>query len=128
MRAPETHVRPEDIARQPSLSGALALGAAAAGLDLEKEVHVPLGIDAGQWSRMRNGTAGWDWKKIRAVCDLFGNDALILWMLYQRGYDLHSLRKRETETERKLREAEERIARLEHEREVERRLLRELRA
>lgn len=125
MKTPETHVRPEDIARQPSLSGALALGAASAGLDLEKEVHIPLGIDAGHWTRMRSGTAGIQWDKLEAVCDLYGNDAPILWMLYQRGYDLHSLRKRETETERALREALERLAAMEHERDIERRAIRE---
>lgn len=126
MKGPESVVRPEDIARQPTLSGALALGAAAAGLDLEKEIHIPLGIDAGQWSRMRNGTAGWDWKKINAVCDLFGNDALILWMLYQRGWDLHALRKRETETERENRDLREKLAQLELQREIEHRVMREL--
>lgn len=118
-------VRPDDVARQPSLSGALVLGAAAAGLDLEKEVHIPLGIDAGHWTRMRSGTAGIQWKQLAAICDLFGNDAPILWMLYQRGYDLNSLRKRESETEKELRLAQERIAELEHEREIERRAIRE---
>lgn len=116
--AAASEVRIEDIARQTTIAGALAIGAAAAGLDLEKEVHIPLGIDAGQWSRIRHGTAGWDWKKIQGVCDLFGNDAVVLWMLHQRGYDLHSLRKRETETERKLREAQERIAELERDKRV----------
>jgi hypothetical protein len=70
-------------------------------------VHIPLGIDAGHWTRMRSGAAGIQWDKLEAICDLCGNDAPILWMLYQRGYDLHSLRKRETETERALREARE---------------------
>jgi hypothetical protein len=107
MRTQETQVRPEDIARQPSLSGALALSAAAAGLDLEKEIHIPLHIDAGHWTRMRTGTAGIQWKQLAAICDLTGNDAPILWMLHQRGYDLHSLRKRENEVERELREARE---------------------
>jgi hypothetical protein len=125
MKGPETFVRPEDIARQPTLSGALALGAAAAGLDLEKEVHIPLGIDAGHWTRMRSGAAGIQWDKLKVICDLYGNDAPILWMLYQRGYDLHSLRKRETETQQKLREAEERIRELEQERAIERRVVRE---
>lgn len=59
--------------------------------------------------------------------DLCGNDAPLLWMLDQRGFDLSSLRKRETETEKKLRLAEERIQQLEREREVERRLFRDLR-
>jgi len=124
MKGSESSVRPEDIARQPSLSGALALSASAAGLDLEKEIHLPLGIDAGHWTRMRTGTAGIQWKQLAAICDLTGNDAPILWMLHQRGYDLHSLRKTETETERRLREAEERIVQLEHEREIERRAIR----
>jgi len=39
-------------------------------------------------------------------------------MLYQRGYALNSLRKRETETEGALREAQERIALLEHDKRV----------
>jgi len=55
------------------------------------------------------------------------NDAPLLWMLQARGYDLSSLRKRETETERALRIANERISQLEQEREVERRLFRDLR-
>ena len=36
-----------------------------------------------------------------------GNDAPLLWMLHARGYDLYSLRKKETETERMLRLAKE---------------------
>lgn len=126
MKAPETEVRPEDIARQPSLSGALALSAAAAGLDLEKEIHIPLGIDAGHWTRMRSGTAGIQWKQLAAICDLTGNDAPVLWMLHQRGYDLYSLRKRESELEKQLREARERLAEIEHEREIEMRAVRQL--
>lgn len=125
MKSPEIHIRAHDIARQPTLTGAIALGAAAAGLEMEKELHIPLGIDAGTWSRMRSGTAGYQWKHLDGLCDLIGSDAPVLWMLHQRGYDLHSLRKRETETERELREARERIAELEREREIERRAIRE---
>ena len=128
MKGKESIVRPEDIERQPTLASALALGATAAGLDLEKEVHVPCGIDAGHWSRMRQGKAGIQWEKLKAICDLCGNDAPILWMLHQRGYDLHSLRKRETETERENRELREQLAALKAERAVELRLYRQLRA
>lgn len=104
--------------RQRSLAGALAVGATAAGLDLEKEVHIPLGIDAGHWTRMRSGAAGIQWEKLEAICDLYGNDAPILWMLHRRGWDLHSLRRQETDTERQLREARERISELEHDKRV----------
>lgn len=58
----------------------------------------------------------------------FGNDAPLLWMLHTRGYDVNSLRRKETETEKALRLANERIAQLENEREIERKLIRELRA
>lgn len=112
LKGPESSVRVEDISRQKSLSGALAVGAAAAGLDLEKEVHIPLGIDAGHWTRMRSGAAGIQADSLFAICDLFGNDAPILWLLSQRGWDLHSLRKRETETEAALRLERENSARL----------------
>lgn len=96
----------------------MALGAAAAGLDLEKEVHLPLGIDAGHWTRMRSGAAGIQWDKLEQICDLFGNDAPILWMLHKRGYDLHSLRRCETQVERALREAREHIELLQHDKRV----------
>jgi hypothetical protein len=118
LRGQPSTVRVDDIARQPSLGGALAIGAAAAGLDLEKEVHIPLNIDAGHWTRMRSGAAGIQWDKLVAICDLFGNDAPLLWMLHQRGYDLHSLHKRETEIERELRVAKHRIAELERDKRV----------
>ena len=118
LKSHATHVRAEDIARQSTLSGAIALGAMSAGLDLEKEVHIPLGIDAGHWTRMRSGAAGIQWDKLDAICNLYGNDAPILWMLYQRGYDLHSVRRRESETESALREAQERIDALERDKRV----------
>ena len=35
--------------------------------------------------------------------DACGNDAPLLWMLHNRGYDLHSIRRRESETERQNR-------------------------
>jgi hypothetical protein len=41
--------------------------------------------------------------------DACGNDAPLYWMLHQRGYDLCSLRKTESETQRKLRLAQEEI-------------------
>lgn len=44
--------------------------------------------------------------------DLCGNDAPVMWMLHQRGYDLHSLRKLESETERENRQLREENAAL----------------
>lgn len=120
-------VAPAMVAMQPTLGEAIDLCAKVAGLE-GKQVESDLKLDKAQWSRWKSGGEGVVWPKLQAVMDRCGNDAPLLWMLHSRGYDISSLRKRETETERKLREAEERIKRLEHEREVERRLFRDLRS
>lgn len=108
-------VRPEEVARKQSLGSAIELCAELAGFSLDKELQQTLDVDKGQFSRWQSGQEGIKWEKFAALMNVCGNDAPVLWMLYQRGYDLHSLRKRETETEQKLREAEERIRKLEEE-------------
>lgn len=122
-----TQVTDQEIARETTLGGAIALCAKAAGLE-PKQVQAELKLDKAQWSRWESGQEGVIWPKLAAVMDHCGNDAPLLWMLQARGYDLSSLRKRETETERELRMAREEIERLKAEREVERRLFRDLRA
>jgi hypothetical protein len=121
-----SEVTPQEIAREKSLGGAIGLCAKAAGLE-PKQVQDGLKTDKAQFSRWTDDKEGIVWAKFAALMDLCGNDAPLLWMLDQRGFDLTSLRKRETETEKKLRLAEERIQQLEREREVERRLFRDLR-
>ncbi|WP_157443340.1 hypothetical protein [Curvibacter lanceolatus] len=95
---------------------------------MPKEVQDALKADRSQFSRWTDDKEGITWSKLSALMDVCGNDAPLLWMLNARGYDLTSLRKRETETQRELREAREEIERLKQEREVERRLFRDLRA
>lgn len=119
-------VTPQELAREATLGGAIGLCAKAAGLE-PKQVQDKLKTDKAQWSRWESGAEGVVWPKFVALMDLCGNDAPLLWMLHARGYDLSSLRRRETETEKLLREAQERIQQLEHEREIERRLFRDLR-
>ena len=109
-------VRPEEVARKQSLGNAIELCAELAGFSLDKELQQTLSVDKAQFSRWLSGTEGVIWPKLEKLMDQCGNDAPILWMLYQRGYDLHSLRKRETETERLLRE--ERDARLDAEKKL----------
>lgn len=97
-------VRPEEVARKQSLGNAIELCAELAGFSLDKELQQTLGVDKAQFSRWLSGTEGVIWPKLEKLMDECGNDAPILWMLHQRGYDLHSLRKRESETEKRLRE------------------------
>lgn len=108
-------VRPEEVARKQTLGSAIELCAELAGFTLDKELQQTLDVDKGQFSRWQSGQEGIKWDKFAALMDVCGNDAPVLWMLHQRGYDAHSLRKRETETERRLRLAQERIAQLEAE-------------
>lgn len=125
-------VTAQEIAREKTLGGAIGLCVKAAGYE-PKEAMEALKVDGksldkAQWSRWESGQEGVVWPKFAALMDFCGNDAPLLWMLHARGYDLGSLRKRESETEKELRIAREELARERKERELERRLFRELRA
>jgi hypothetical protein len=95
-----------------SLGAAIELCAKAAGLEPKQvmaQLKGPAGnpLDKAQWSRWTSGQEGVIWEKLSGLMDACGNDAPLLWMLMARGYDLHSLRKRETALERELRQARE---------------------
>jgi hypothetical protein len=129
-RPPMTAVDPTLIARQPSMSKALALCQTLSGKD-DAQFYGESGIvkDQAQWSRiMGPSNHNFPHDKFNLFMDKAGNEAPLLWLLYSRGYELSSLHKRETETERENRTLREQLARERTEREVERRLFRELRA
>lgn len=117
-----TVVTETEVAREKSLGGAIELCAKAAGFSLDKELQLALGVDKAQFSRWHSGQEGIVWPKFTRLMDLCGNDAPLLWMLHQRGYDIGALRKRETELERELRTERERAEKAE----AENRLLRNL--
>lgn len=104
-------VSPQEIARKPSLGGAIELCAEVAGLE-PKQIQAGLGLDKAQWSRWTTGQEGVVWAKVAALMDLCGNDAPLMWMAHARGYDLSSMRKRETEMERQIRALREENAAL----------------
>jgi hypothetical protein len=118
-------VTPEEVARERTLGGAIDLCAKAAGL-VPKQIQDALHSDRAQFSRWTDDKEGILWSKLRALMDLCGNDAPLLWMLRDRGYELTSLRRQESELERKLRLTLERLAKLEEERRIERNLLSEV--
>lgn len=107
-----TEVRPDEVARKQSLGGAIELCAELGGYALDKSLQQALGVDKAQFSRWQSGTEGVLWPKFVRLMDECGNDAPVLWMLHQRGYDLHSVRRRETETERENRMLREEVAAL----------------
>lgn len=96
-----------EIARKLSWPGALELCAEAAGYCLDKQASAELGMDKARWSRIKAGQEGIKWEQLKAFMEAMGNPVPVLWMLHQCGFDLHSVRRRETETERELRQARE---------------------
>ena len=94
----------------------------------DKAVALDADIDPATLSRAKAGQARLSEADMDAFMDATGSEApLIAWLL-RRGYDPRSLRKLESETERELREAREELSRIKAEREIEMRLIRELRA
>lgn len=102
----------EAVKRQKTLGGSITLCASTAGFDMDKQLSSKLKVDKAQLSRWQSGTEGILWQKLDLVMDVCGNDAPVLWQLHQRGYDLNSLRKRESETERENRLLRDQVAAL----------------
>jgi hypothetical protein len=102
-----TEITNNEVLREKSLGGSIALCLKAAGyepkeaMDAIKVNGKPL--DKAQWSRWESGSEGVIWPKFTALMDFCGNDAPLLWMLNDRGYDLESIRKRETEIQKENR-------------------------
>jgi len=121
-------VRPEEVMRKRTLGDAIELCADLSMFDSDKKLIDELGGDKAQFSRWKSGQEGIVWTKFVKLMDVCGNDAPLLWMLHQRGYDLYSLRRQETELERELRATREELAQERAEREIERRLFRDIRS
>ena len=103
------------IAKQPSMTSALQLCKTLSGLD-DKAFYGVGGIvkDQAQWSRIMNaGAHNFPQDALNMFMDKAENEAPLLWLLYSRGYDLESLRHRETEMEKRVRLAEERALKAE---------------
>lgn len=96
------------VHRQKSMTAAIALCVQAAGL-AEKEVYMPLGIDASHWTRISKGDAHFPLELLGPLMDLCGNEAPLEWLAHSRGYELRPL---ETELERQVREEQARNLKL----------------
>lgn len=100
-------VQPHEVLRKTTLGGAISLCAELAGFE-GKQIQHDLLLDKAQWSRWESGAEGVVWPKLESLMDHCGNDAPVLWMLGRRGYDLHSVRRLESELEKENRELKER--------------------
>ena len=105
MRMVRTHqsVDPSLVTAQPSLLASIKLCISLGGFEADKQVYGALDIDASHWTRIHRGEAHFPVDKLNALMDLCGNEAPLIWLTHSRGYDVSSLRHRETEMEVALR-------------------------
>ena len=64
---------------------AISLAVQASGLDVMKELYIPLKIDAGTWSKICSDQATLPAQKIKLFCDLVGNRVYVDWIAFQVG-------------------------------------------
>lgn len=106
-----------EVVRKQSLGKAIEYCAELAGYTYDKELERALEkagvkVDATQLTRWKQGGEGIKWDKFCGLMDVCGNDAPLLWMNHARGYDIGSIRRRETETEKENRLLREEVAAL----------------
>ena len=104
----------EVIQAQRTFSAAMSLAVNVSGLE-EKEIYIPLKIDAGHWTRIMKGDAHFPVDKLNEFCDLVGNEIPLIWWAHSRGKGVHLLK---TEAERQLLAEQERSKELELENRV----------
>ena len=108
------HVDLRSIDAQPSFTAAICLCQQLSGLE-DKEMVGKHGIvkDVAQWSRItKSGQHYFPQDKLNAFMDVCGNEAPLIWLARQRGYELVPL---ETEMQRRLRLEREKSEELERE-------------
>jgi hypothetical protein len=114
-RKPNQPVIPIELIRsRKTASAAFTLACDCSGLE-DKEIYLPLGIDAGYFSRIKKGDATLQADLIQKFCDHVGNTVYAEWIAYQVGGTIVQI---ESETQRLLRLAKEELAKERQERQV----------
>lgn len=94
----------EMVRAKKSAGAAFTLACDTSGLD-DKEIYIPLGIDAGTFSRIKSGKNSLAPDLLKRFCDVVGNTVYPEWLVYQIGYGLVMLK---SEAERRAELAEKR--------------------
>ncbi|MFV0679239.1 hypothetical protein [Ottowia sp.] len=91
-----------EVTRKRDLGGAIDLCLELAGRE-PKQVQADLRFDKAQFSRWQSGQEGITVPKLFGLMDYCGNDAPLLWLNHARAWDLHAMRRIETQVERENR-------------------------
>jgi hypothetical protein len=95
-----------DVRRLKNESHALMFSVRCSGYH-PKEIPSLFGIDPGQWSNIKDGKKHFPHERRNEFMDFVGNEVLLIYGCESRGYDFSTLRKHESEIERRLREVEQ---------------------
>lgn len=116
---------PETEWNWPSEAAAIGSMIATSGMQ-EKSIAIEVGIDPSTLAKVKQGTARPSEEHLDGFMDACGSEAWLFYWLLRRGYDPRSLRRFESDVERENRELREAMAKLQAEREVEQRTIRDL--
>ena len=100
-------VKNDDVASVPTWAKALSKAVQDSGLK-DKTLALETEMDAAQFSRTMSGQLGIMPDKLFRLMDACGTEFPLMWLNYQRGYDIEAMRQRETKLQAELREAQDR--------------------
>ncbi len=84
----------DEVMRKKTLGAAIELCAELGGFTADKQIAGAMGVaDKGQVSRILSGQEGIKWERLKGLMLACGNDAVVLWMAHEMGFDLHSMHK-----------------------------------
>lgn len=130
IRRPLRAIPESDFHKLTSEAAALKYACENSGLQ-DKSIAIEIGADAAVLSKAKAAQARLQESQLDSLMDTTGSEAPLYAWLLRRGYDPRSLRRIETEVERENRELREQLAAERQardvEREIERRLFKELR-
>ena len=109
----------ETVRAQKTAAAAFTLACSVSGLE-DKEIYLPLGIDAGYFTNIKKGKATLQADLVAKFCELVGNTIYPEWAAYQVGCTLVVI---QTEAERRAALAEQRAQAAEAENRLMRQLL-----
>jgi hypothetical protein len=107
-------------------AGVLERMCSASGLQ-DKSIAIEIDVDPAILSKAKSGQARLSEQHMDALMDATGSEAWLQYWLLKRGYDPRFLHRIETDVQRENRELREEVARLKQEREIEMRLVRDMR-
>lgn len=94
--------------------------------DMEpKQVYDPLEMDKAIWSRIENGGMSYPADEIGKLRKITGNNAPLLWLNHQDGYDIRNLPRLRDDKDRRIAELETQLAQERRDKEVIAKFVRE---